>query len=136
MRSQNSVSETCRAMEAGFAIYPPSSSTIIRGSVGSVKLIMGIFQIKITLLNCYTPIITECLENVKGPVTGPLGNVRYFHLMKVSNIIECVVEHHIDSIRIDWIELVWLGRWLVGGCFPVLGLLFLSFFLEYYAKDI
>ena len=68
---------------------------------------MGLFQIKITLLNCYTPIITECLENVKGPVTGPLGNVRYFHLMKVSNIVECVEEHHIDSIRIDWIELVW-----------------------------
>jgi hypothetical protein len=32
------------------------------------------------------------------------------------------VEHHIDSIRIDWIELVWLGRRLIGGCFPVVGL--------------
>jgi hypothetical protein len=38
-----------------------------------------------------------------------LGNVRYFHLMKVSNMVQMVtmvaplysVEHHIDSIRIE-----------------------------------
>ena len=52
---------------------------------------MGIFQIKfnLSLSIGYTPIIAECVENVNG-LNGPLGNVRYFHLVKVSNMVTMV----------------------------------------------
>ena len=74
--------------KAGFAISPHPSCTIIQKTGWTVKIKMGLIQIKfnLSLSIGYTPIITECVENVNG---------------------DCCVEHHIDSIRIDWIELVW-----------------------------
>ena len=63
-----SVTETCREREAGYAISPHSSCTIIQKPAWSVKIKMGIIQIKlkITLINCYTPIVTDMGKNVKG----------------------------------------------------------------------
>jgi hypothetical protein len=73
---------------------------------------MGLFQIKfnLSLSIGYTPIITECVENVNG---------------------DCCVEHHIDSIQIDWIELVWsyfAESLLYSGaacCWPVVPVFFI-----------
>jgi hypothetical protein len=69
-----------------------------------------------------------------------LGNVRYFHLMKVSNMVQMVtmvaplysVEHHIDSIRIDWIELVWS---YFAESLLYSGVLLVWVVFLYYAKD-
>ena len=114
----SSVSETCREREAGCAISPHSSCTIIQKTEWSVKLIMGIFQIKLKFIHYFINWLHTNYNRVNGKCQGLFSYKWIIFEYK----IYMYVNLYYRTYTLSKTHAIWMiNGWLVG---------------EYNAKDV